>query len=207
MATHRSSMSQLALASSLLLLLLQSASAGVDVKALCAKTQHPIFCTSTLTADKDALSAKDVHALAEIAIQTAARLGAAVGNYARAQMDLVKDDNVLWQCLDECAQDVEDAVSHLDDAEGEVDDKHFNEVAAYLRLSEEDTWSCDETCRDTPPSPTKTNVLAKNNDFEKMMNVTNALIKLSCPGFAKPVTDMPDMLPLHKPPMVLPHKP
>uniref|UniRef100_A0ACD6ABE4 Uncharacterized protein n=1 Tax=Avena sativa TaxID=4498 RepID=A0ACD6ABE4_AVESA len=214
MATRSSSSStsQLALASSLLLLLLllHPASAAVDIKATCGKTQHPIFCTNVLTADKDSKSAPDVHGLAEIAIKNAARLGAVTGNYARRQLDLVKDDNVLWQCLDECAQDVEDAVSHLDDSEGEVDDKHFNEVAAYLKLSEEDTWSCDESCRDTPPSLVKTTVLAKNNDFEKMMNVTNALIKLSCNGPAKLPTPLPAKpatpLPV-KPATLLPVKP
>jgi pectinesterase inhibitor-like protein len=172
----------------------------VDIQATCAKTQHPIYCTAVLSADSEAKTAPTVRALAEVAIKTSARLGAAVGSYARRELDLVKD-NFLWTCLDECAQDIEDALAHLDDSEGEVDDKQFDLVAQYLKLCEDDTWSCDESCRDTPPSPVKTTVLAKNNEFEKMMNVTNALIKLVQAG-ANPATPLPA-----KPATPLPAKP
>ncbi|KAM0928223.1 hypothetical protein ACQ4PT_002347 [Festuca glaucescens] len=195
MATRSSSSTSLALiVSSSLLLLLATApilvvDAALDVKASCAKTLHPIYCTMVLSADPDIKTATSERALAEIAIKTSARVGATAGSYARRELDLVKD-NLLWQCLDECAQDIEDAVSHLDDAEGEVDDAKFNLVAQYLQLSEQDTWSCDESCRDTPPSPVRTAVLAKNNDFEKMMNVTNALIKLALAA-PKPATALP----------------
>ncbi|CAM0877642.1 unnamed protein product [Alopecurus aequalis] len=152
--------------------------AGVDVNATCAKTPYPIYCTMVLTEDSDSKTAPNVRALAEIAIRQTARIGAAVGIYARSQLDVVQD-NALWQCLDECAQDVEDAVSHLDDVEDKVDDKLFNLVAEFLDLSDDDTWSCDESCRDTPDSPVRTTVLAKNTDFEKMMNITHTLVKIS----------------------------
>ena len=188
----RCTTSILALIISPIFLLLASApllvaGAGVDVNATCAKTPHPIYCSMVLNEDSDSKTAQNVRALAEIAIRASARIGAAAGSYAHRELDLVKD-NALWQCLNECAEDIEDAVSHLDDAEGEVDDKQFNLVAQYLQLSEQDTWSCDESCRDTPPSPVRTTVLAKNTDFEKMMNITNALIKLVDGGAAKPAS-------------------
>ncbi|XP_051230320.1 uncharacterized protein [Lolium perenne] len=197
MATRSSSTSLALIVSSSVLLLLLLATAPIlvvdaalqDVKATCAKTPNPIFCTMVLSADPDIKTATTERALAELAIKASARLGATAGSYARRELDLVKD-NLLWQCLDECAQDIEDAVSHLDDAEGEVDDAKFNLVAQYLQLSEQDTWSCDESCRDTPPCPVRTAVLAKNNDFEKMMNITNALIKV-VQASAKPATALP----------------
>ncbi|XP_044949672.1 pectinesterase inhibitor 2-like [Hordeum vulgare subsp. vulgare] len=191
MATRRSNTSGSHVPSFLFLALLFLASllvAGakgpvVDVKASCAKTDAPIFCTATLSAEPDSKTA-DARGLAEIAIKACARLGSTVGSYARRELDLVKD-NPTWQCLDECAEDIEDALSHIDDAEGGIDDAKFDQVRQYLDLSEEDTWSCDESCRETPPSPVRTELLRKNQEFEKMMNVTRKLIKLVDVG-AKP---------------------
>lgn len=191
MATRRSNTSGSHVSSLLALLFLASASLlvasakgpVVDLKASCAKTDAPIVCNNFLSPEPDTKTA-DARGLAEIAIKVTARLGGAVGTYARRELDLVKD-NPTWQCLDECAEDIEDALSHLDDAEGGIDDAKFDQVRQYIDLSEQDTWSCDESCRDTPPCPVKTELLRKNLDFEKMMNVTRKLIKL-VDGDAKP---------------------
>ncbi|KAM3279706.1 hypothetical protein ACQJBY_046839 [Aegilops geniculata] len=202
MATRRSSTGGSHVSSLLVLLFLASASSFllgarakgpvVDLKASCAKTDGPITCNSFLGPEPDAKTA-DARGLAEIAMRVTAKLGGLVGAYARRELDLVKD-NPTWQCLDECAEDIEDALSHLDDALGSVNDAQFDQVRQYIDLSEQDTWSCDETCRETPPSPVRTELLRKNLEFERMMNVTRQLIKLA-DGGASPVLPKPAILP------------
>ncbi|KAL5210827.1 hypothetical protein ABZP36_006450 [Zizania latifolia] len=42
-----------------------------------------------------------------------------------------------WQCLDDCAQDIEEAVYHLDDSEGDMDiDAKFRDVLLYVNTAE-----------------------------------------------------------------------
>lgn len=181
----------LLLAIAVALLLVPSGSPVVSVAgaslidASCATTPHPELCKSALLACPDSKEAATPRALAEVAIRAASDVGAAAGSYAREQLDVVKD-NALWQCLDECADDIEEAVSHLDDTEGEIDDAKFNDVKLFLDTAERDTWSCDESCRFAPQSPVKAALLAKNKDFETIMEVTNTLIKQATGGGTAP---------------------
>ncbi|KAL6638202.1 hypothetical protein ACP70R_025774 [Stipagrostis hirtigluma subsp. patula] len=154
---------------------------GFSMEQACAKTPHPETCKGVLGEIPEATAATTPRELAEVAIRAAANLGAAAGTYASEQMDMVKDNDV-WQCLDECSQDIEDAISHLDDSEGNIDDSKFNYIHIFLDTAEKDSWSCDETCKDTPDSPVKSALLEKNKKFEEIMNVTNALIKLATGG-------------------------
>ncbi|GJN22768.1 hypothetical protein PR202_gb10364 [Eleusine coracana subsp. coracana] len=155
------------------------------IDASCAATPHPDLCKSTLMACPDSKDATTPRALAEVAIRAASDVGAAAGGYAREQLDVVKD-TALWQCLDECADDIEEAVSHLDDTEGEIDDARFNDVKLFLDTAERDSWSCDESCRFAPQTPVKAALLAKNKDFETIMAVTHALIQQATGGGAAP---------------------
>ncbi|CAL4945279.1 unnamed protein product [Urochloa decumbens] len=155
---------------------------GADLKGSCAETPHPEVCVSALqkdaTASKPAATPRD---LAEAAVRAAADAGAAAGDYARKEMDVVKE-NVMWQCLNECAEDIEEALDHLDDSEGGIDDAKLKEVKLFLDTAEHDAWNCDQSCKGAPNIPVKTALLAKNKDFEKLMTVTLALLKRACPG-------------------------
>jgi pectinesterase inhibitor-like protein len=152
--------------------------AGADLKGPCAATPHPEACVSAL--QKDAVARKGAAAtardLAEAAIRAATNAGAAAGDYAHQEMDVVKD-NGMWQCLNECAEDIEEALSHLDDSEGGVDDAKLKEVKLFLDTAEEDAWNCDQSCKGAANTTVKATLLAKNKDFENLMAVTLALLK------------------------------
>ncbi|TVU43947.1 hypothetical protein EJB05_03368, partial [Eragrostis curvula] len=172
----------LAFAAALLVLsFFLSAVAGFSIDEACATTPHPDLCKSSLLACPESKEATTPRALAEVAIRAASNVGASAGSYARAQLDVVKD-NDMWTCLDECAEDIEEAVSHLDDTEGEIDEAKFNDVKLFLDTAEKDSWSCDESCKYAPQTPVKAALLAKNKDFETIMTVTNALIKQATGG-------------------------
>ncbi|KAL6893748.1 hypothetical protein ACP4OV_007846 [Aristida adscensionis] len=158
-----------------------AAGGGVSIDEACAKTPHPEPCKKVLGELPDAKAAATPRALAEVAIRASAKLGDKVGTYANEQLDEAKD-NDLWQCLDECSQDIEEAISHLDDSEGKIDDAKFNTVHLFLDTAEKDSWSCDATCQETPESPTKTELLDKNRQFEEFMAITNSLIKQATGG-------------------------
>ncbi|XP_062209060.1 uncharacterized protein LOC133910829 [Phragmites australis] len=166
------------------------AAAGVDLKEACATTPHPDVCMTVLQACPDSKDATSPRALAEVAIRAASNVGAAAGTFARAELDVVKDTD-MWQCLDECAEDIEEAVSHLDDTEGEIDSAKFNDVKLFLDTAERDSWSCDESCRYAPETPVKASLLSKNKDFETIMAVTHALIKQATEGAAPAPSPMP----------------
>ncbi|CAN6280693.1 unnamed protein product [Urochloa humidicola] len=159
------------------------AGAGGDLKSSCAATPNPDLCVSAL--QKDATVAKASAAtprdLAEASIRAAADAGAAAGNYARKEMDVVKE-NVMWQCLNECAEDIEEALDNLDDSEGGIDDAKLKKIKLFLDTAEQDAWNCDQSCKSAPNTPVKTTLLAKNKDFEALMAVTLALIKRASPG-------------------------
>ncbi|RCV40101.1 hypothetical protein SEVIR_9G024200v4 [Setaria viridis] len=152
--------------------------AGADLKGSCAATPHPEACVSAL--QKDAVARMGAAAtprdLAEAAIRAASDAGAAAGDYARKEMDVVKD-NGMWQCLNECAEDIEEALSHLDDSEGGVDDAKLKDVKLFLDTAEQDAWNCDQSCKGAANTPVKAALLAKNKDFENLMAVTLALLK------------------------------
>jgi pectinesterase inhibitor-like protein len=155
----------------------RAAGVGVDLKASCAATPHPDVCLRALQADHSIkASAATPRDLAEAALRAASTAGGAVGDYARHELDVVKD-NLMWQCLNECAEDIEEALDHLDDTEGGLDDGKLRDVKQFLDTAEEDTWSCDESCKHAPNTPIKAGLLAKNRDFEAVMRVANALIK------------------------------
>uniref|UniRef100_A0A0D9W0Z6 Pectinesterase inhibitor domain-containing protein n=1 Tax=Leersia perrieri TaxID=77586 RepID=A0A0D9W0Z6_9ORYZ len=188
----------------LLLLILLSAStllqshtawATIPLMMACAKTPHPEVCITVLSAIPEirngGASVATPRSLAEHAVRAAASIGGAAGTYARAELDIVKDTD-LWQCLDECAQDIEEAVSHLDDTEGDVDvDAKFRDVRLFMDVAERDTWSCDESCRDAPESPVKAAMLDKNEAFERFLRVTGALIEQAIGSSAGGAGDAP----------------
>ncbi|EER90571.1 hypothetical protein BDA96_01G025500 [Sorghum bicolor] len=155
--------------------------AGVDLKASCAATPHPDVCLRALQDDHSIKGASTQRDLASAAIRAAATAGGAVGDYARDELNVVKD-NLMWQCLNECAEDIEEALDHLDDSEGGLDDDKLRDVKEFLDTAEEDTWSCDESCKHAPNTPIKTTLLAKNKDFAAVMRVANALIKRATAG-------------------------
>jgi pectinesterase inhibitor-like protein len=167
------------------------AGAASLIDGACSATPHPELCKATLLSCPDGRDAATPRALAEAAIRAASNVGAAAGGYARAQLDFAGDDTATWQCLDECADDIEEAVSHLDDTEGEIDDAAFNDVKLFLDAAARDSWSCDESCRHAPPTPVKAALLAKNREFEDVMNVTNALIKQATGGAPPPRSSAP----------------
>jgi len=154
------------------------AGAGADLKGSCAATPHPDVCVSALQKDSDVKAAATPRDLAEAAIRAASAAGSAAGDYARREMDAVKD-NGMWQCLNECAEDIEEALSHLDDSDGEIDDGKMKDVKLFLDTAEQDVWDCDQSCRGAADTPVKTALLAKNKEFEKLMSVALALIKRS----------------------------
>lgn len=154
------------------------AGAGVDIKVSCAATPDPDVCLRALQADSDSKTPRD---LAEAALRAATTAGGAAGDYARHEMDVVKD-NDMWQCLNECAGEIEEALDHLDDTEGGLDDGKLHDVKLFLDTAEEDTWSCDVCCKHAPSTPVKTTLLAKNKDFEALMRVAHALIKRATGG-------------------------
>ncbi|KAF0912307.1 hypothetical protein E2562_013987 [Oryza meyeriana var. granulata] len=161
----------------LLLLLLGPAAAESPLMMACAKTPHPDVCITVLSAIPECMTVGDPRVLAEHAVRAAGTIGAAAGTFARSELDIVKDTD-LWQCLDECAEDIEEAVSHLDDSDGEVDiDAKFRDVRLFMDVAERDSWSCEESCRDAPPSPVKAAMLEKNEAFERFLRVTGALIE------------------------------
>ena len=127
------------------------AGAGADLKGSCAATPHPDVCVSALQKDSDAKAAATPRDLAEAAIRAASAAGSAAGDYARREMDAVKD-NGMWQCLNECAEDIEEALSHLDDSDGEIDDGKMKDVKLFLDTAEQDVWDCDQSCRDADHS-------------------------------------------------------
>ncbi|PUZ36225.1 hypothetical protein GQ55_9G020900 [Panicum hallii var. hallii] len=159
------------------------AGAGADLKGSCAATPHPDVCVSALQKDSDAKAAASPRDLAEAAIRAASAAGSAAGDYARREMDMVKD-NGMWQCLNECAEDIEEALSHLDDSDGEIDDGKMKDVKLFLDTAEQNVWNCDQSCRGAANTPVKTALLAKNEDFEKLMSVALALIKRTAAGDA-----------------------
>uniref|UniRef100_A0A0E0KL18 Pectinesterase inhibitor domain-containing protein n=1 Tax=Oryza punctata TaxID=4537 RepID=A0A0E0KL18_ORYPU len=166
--------------------LLRPAAAESPLMMTCAKTPHPDVCITVLSAIPECRNTGDPRVLAENAVRSAATLGAGAGTYARAELDIVKDTD-LWQCLDECAQDIEEAVSHLDDTEGGVDiDAKFKDVRLFMDIAERDTWSCEESCRDAPPSTVKATLLDKNEAFEKFMRITGALIEMATGSAGEP---------------------
>uniref|UniRef100_J3LUF3 Pectinesterase inhibitor domain-containing protein n=2 Tax=Oryza brachyantha TaxID=4533 RepID=J3LUF3_ORYBR len=144
----------------------------------CAKTPHPDVCITVLSAIPECRAGGDnPQLLAEHAIRSAAAIGAAAGTFAHAELDIVKDTDT-WQCLDECAEDIEEAVSHLDDSEGDVDiAAKFRDVRLFMDVADRDTWSCEESCRDAPPSPVKATMLDKNEAFERFLRITRSLIE------------------------------
>ncbi|CAN6286282.1 unnamed protein product [Urochloa humidicola] len=159
------------------------AGAGADlIKSSCAATPHPDACASALQKDASATKASATpRDLAEAAIRAASGAGAAAGDYARKEMDVVRE-NGMWQCLNECAEDIEEAMDHLDDSEGGVDDAKLKEVKLFLDTAEQDAWNCDQSCKGAADTPVKAALLAKNKDFEALMAVTLALIKRASPG-------------------------
>ncbi|CAD6207509.1 unnamed protein product [Miscanthus lutarioriparius] len=164
---------------------------GVDLKASCAATPHPDVCLRALQADHSIkASAATPRDLAEAALRAASTAGGAVGDYARHELNVVKD-NLMWQCLNECAEDIEEALDHLDDTEGGLDDGKLRDVKQFLDTAEEDTWSCDESCKHAPNTPIKAALLAKNRDFEAVMRVANALIKRATGGSDAPAPAPP----------------
>ncbi|KAF8708681.1 hypothetical protein HU200_030063 [Digitaria exilis] len=146
--------------------------AAGDLKATCAATPHPDACVRALQAA--AAKTTTPRGLAEAAIRAASTAGAAAGEYARGEMDVSKDNGV-WQCLNECAEDIEEALSHLDDSEG--DDAKLREVKKFLDTAEQDAWDCDDSCKGAPNNTVKATLLAKNKDFEALMAVALSLIK------------------------------
>ncbi|OEL15659.1 hypothetical protein BAE44_0023323 [Dichanthelium oligosanthes] len=161
------------------------AGAGVDLKSSCAATPHPDACMRALQADPGAKQAATPRELAEAAIRAASTAGAAAGDYAHGKMSVAKD-NVVWQCLNECAEDIEEALSHLDDSEGEIDDAKLKDVKLFLGTADQDAWDCQASCKGAPNTPVKAALLAKNRDFEHLMAVTLALIKRATPAGAAP---------------------
>ncbi|KAF8757413.1 hypothetical protein HU200_010932 [Digitaria exilis] len=157
--------------------------AAGDLKATCAATPHPDACVRALQAADPAAAAKSTtpRGLAEAAIRAASTAGAAAGEYARREMDVSKDNGV-WQCLNECAEDIEEALSHLDDSEG--DDAKLREVNKFLDTAEQDAWDCDDSCKGAPNNTVKATLLAKNKDFEALMAVALSLIKRVTAGDA-----------------------
>ncbi|KAL5217175.1 hypothetical protein ABZP36_017859 [Zizania latifolia] len=174
MAATRGSLQLLLLLLPAASLLVRPAAADSPLMLACAKTPHPDDCITVLSANPESATA-DARGRAEIAISAASSIGAAAGTFARGELDIVKDTD-LWQCLDECAQDIEEAVSHLDDSEGDLDAK-FRDVRLFVDTAERDTWSCEESCREAPASAVKSTMLDKNDAFEKFMRVTAALIQ------------------------------
>ncbi|KAJ1292845.1 hypothetical protein BS78_01G021300 [Paspalum vaginatum] len=157
--------------------------AGADLKASCAATPHPDACVAALQAEPSAKGTATARDLAEAAILAASTAGAAAGDYARAQLDVAKD-NAAWQCLNECAEDIEDALSHLDDSEGQIDDAKIHDVKLFLDTTDQDAWDCDDSCKHAPQTPVKAALLAKNKAFEDLMAVTHALVKRAIGGAA-----------------------
>uniref|UniRef100_A0A0E0D933 Pectinesterase inhibitor domain-containing protein n=1 Tax=Oryza meridionalis TaxID=40149 RepID=A0A0E0D933_9ORYZ len=170
--------------------LLRPAAAGSPLMMTCAKTPHPDVCITVLGAIPECRNTGDPRVLAENAVRSAATIGAAAGTFARAELDIVKDTD-MWQCLDECAQDIEEAVSHLDDTEGGVVDldAKFKDVRLFMDVAERDTWSCEESCRDAPDSTVKATLLDKNEAFEKFMRVTGALIEMVIGSAGEPAPE------------------
>ncbi|CAN6297162.1 unnamed protein product [Urochloa humidicola] len=163
------------------------AGAGGDLKTSCAATPHPDLCVSALQKDATVskASAATPRDLAEAAIRAASDAGAAAGNYARKEMDVVKE-NGMWQCLNECAEDIEEALDNLDDSEGGIDDAKLKKIKLFLDTAEQDAWNCDQSCKSAANTPVKTTLLAKNKDFEALMTVALTLIKRASPGGDEP---------------------
>ncbi|XP_062213146.1 uncharacterized protein LOC133913991 [Phragmites australis] len=190
MATGCKQRGSIVLAVVALLLSASLAGAAVSLDESCSTTPHPDVCRTVLQAIPDSKDATTPRGLAEVAIHAASNVGAAAGTYARAQLDIVQD-NDMWQCLDECAEDIEEAVSHLDDTEGEIEDAKFNDVKLFLENANRDSWSCDESCKYAPETPVKATLLARNKDFETIMTITNALIKKATGGAAPAPAPVP----------------
>ncbi|WVZ61164.1 hypothetical protein U9M48_011079 [Paspalum notatum var. saurae] len=161
-----------------------------------ARSFMSCYCGSLLgaAAEPSAKGASTARDLAEAAIRAASTAGAAAGDYARAQLDVAKD-NAAWQCLSECADDIEDALSHLDDSEGQMDDAKIRDVKLFLDTSDQDAWDCDDGCKHAPQTPVKAQLLAKNKAFEDLMAVTHVLVKRAIGGAAPAPAPAPSMSP------------
>uniref|UniRef100_A0ACD6AA21 Uncharacterized protein n=1 Tax=Avena sativa TaxID=4498 RepID=A0ACD6AA21_AVESA len=175
-----------------LLLSVNLAAAAISsdsVKDACAKSPDQTFCVDFLAGIPES-GAADARGLAELAIRAAAKIGAAVGTAARLQLSVVTVKGPQWQCMDSCVADVEEAVSHLDVDRGKtnttMEDAKFNDARDYIEAAEKDgqAWNCD-MCREGLPAPVKTGLLPKGNEFEKVLEVTGALIKRAA-GSASP---------------------
>ncbi|XP_003559214.1 uncharacterized protein LOC100829432 [Brachypodium distachyon] len=161
-------------------------SGGLPAKEACLKSPDPAFCAKFLASIPDSKSAPDARGLAELAIRAAAKAGAEMGSSARAKLDAVTVKGPEWLCMDACVADVEEAVSRLDVDKGKksskskaMGDAKFEDARDYVETAESDglTFNCD-LCRGGLPAPVQTGLLPKDNEFQKIMGVLGALLKL-----------------------------
>ncbi|KAL6897279.1 hypothetical protein ACP4OV_006975 [Aristida adscensionis] len=145
-----------------------------NLQDACNKTLFPKVCVQSLNANPETKTATP-RRIAELSVYVAAEVGTTVAAFAHHSLAGVKDD-ALYRCLDSCSEDVEEAVAHLSALTRELTDAKFLEVKAWLSSTLGGTSTCEEACRDTPPSDVKNAAVMKSLEFEKLLRVTLELI-------------------------------
>lgn len=167
----------------LLFLLVSTAAPGAvrgspysdNLQDACNKTLFPKVCIQSLTTNPETRTA-DARRLAELSVYVAKEVGTTVAAFAHHELSGVKDQDVLFKCLDSCSDDIEEAVAHLSALTRELTDAKFLEVKSWLSATLGGSSTCEESCKDAPISELKNAVVTKSLEFEKLLRVTLDLI-------------------------------
>ena len=155
--------------------------AGSIVKEACAKTPKPTNCEELLSSS----SAADVSGLAQAAVAAAAKTATEAAAAARAERDKLPNGKTQWRCMDSCAAGFDEAATKFKPGAGgnaAGAGAKLLEVLDFVELTDatekskdwEWKWSCNE-CKADPTAPA--GLVAKNKEFDKIMEVLPAIIK------------------------------
>ncbi|KAE8794104.1 hypothetical protein D1007_31165 [Hordeum vulgare] len=171
-------------------LLVSSASLVVDggsiVKETCAKTPQPSYCEQLLKSS----SASDARALAQAGVAAASKAATEAATAAKAERDKLPNNKTQWRCMDSCASGFDEATNKFKPAAGGNAtgvDAGLTDVLDFIVVDEdvekskdwEWKWSCNE-CKADPTAPA--GLVAKNKEFDKIMEVLPAIIKQAVEG-------------------------
>jgi pectinesterase inhibitor-like protein len=144
----------------------------------CNKTLFPKVCMHALKDNPECQAAEAVtpRRLAELLVYVSAEVGMTVAAFAHHELNAIKDDDVLYKCIDTCSEDIEEAVAHLSALSRDFSDARFLEVKSWLTSTLGGTATCEDACKDAPVSDIKNVCITKSFEFEKLLRVTLDLI-------------------------------
>ena len=150
---------------------------GNNIHEACSKTLFPKVCLHALKDNPECQAgAVTPRRLAELLVYVSAEVGMTVAAFAHHELNAIKDDDVLYKCIDTCSEDIEEAVAHLSALSRDFSDARFLEVKSWLTSTLGGTATCEDACKDAPVSDIKNVCITKSFEFEKLLRVTLDLI-------------------------------